>query len=80
MKKIIGFIGFLFVAVGTSTAQNVGIAEPAPNSKLDVVQTENTGNTLELTHGITTNGSSAAWIKNSGTGYKWEQELMLTDC
>ncbi|MFT6244346.1 MAG: hypothetical protein ACJAXI_001112 [Crocinitomicaceae bacterium] len=77
MKKIIGFIGFLFVAVGTSTAQNVGIAEPAPNSKLDVVQTENTGNTLELTHGITTNGSSAAWIKNSGTGYGFHSQNLL---
>ena len=62
MKKITGFIGFLFVAAGTSIAQNVGIAEPAPNSKLDVVQTETTGNTLEVTHGITTNGSSSAWI------------------
>lgn len=78
MKKITGFIGFLFVAAGTSIAQNVGIAEPAPNSKLDVVQTETTGNTLEVTHGITTNGSSSAWIKNSGTGYGLHVQNLLT--
>lgn len=60
-----------------SIAQNVGIAEPAPNSKLDVVQTESTGNTLELTHGITTNASSAGWIKNSGTGYGLHVQNLL---
>lgn len=63
--------------MGMSFAQNVGIAEPAPNSKLDVVQTQATGNTLELTHGITTNGSSAAWIKNSGTSYGLHVQNLL---
>lgn len=69
MKKYIVLIGFSIALLGTSFAQNVGIAESAPNSKLDVVQTETTGNTLELTHGVTTNGSSGAWIKNNGIGY-----------
>lgn len=78
MKKLIGLIGFTCVSAVMSLAQNVGIAEPAPNSKLDVVQTETTGNTLEITHGITTNGSSSAWIKNSGTGYGLHVQNLLT--
>lgn len=53
--------------VGGTYAQNVGIAEPAPDSKLDIVQTETTGSSLEITHGITTNAASAVFIKNSGT-------------
>jgi hypothetical protein len=56
---------------------NIGISEPAPNSKFDIVQTETTGNSLELTHGITTNGSSAAWVKNSGTGYGFHAQNLL---
>ncbi|MDG1657304.1 MAG: hypothetical protein P8H56_01840 [Crocinitomicaceae bacterium] len=78
MKKLIGLIGFTCMCAVMSLAQNVGIAEPAPNSKLDVVQTETTGNTLEVTHGITTNGSSSAWIKNSGTGYGLHVQNLLT--
>lgn len=78
MKKYIVLIGFSLVMLEVSFAQNVGIAEPAPNSKLDVVQTETTGNTLELTHGVTTNGSSAGWIKNSGTGYGLHVQNLLT--
>ncbi len=77
MKKLIGLIGCFCFLTGMTFAQNVGIAEPAPNSKLDVVQTQTTGNTLELTHGITTNGSSAAWIKNSGTGYGLHVQNLL---
>lgn len=77
MKKSIGLIVFACTFVGTSFAQNVGIAEPAPNSKLDVVQTETTGNTLEVTHGVTANGSSATWIKNSGAGYGLHTQNLL---
>ena len=77
MKKLIGSIGFSCVFAGMSFAQNVGIAEPAPNSKLDVVQTETTGNTLEITHGVTTNGSSALWVKNNGTGYGLHVQNLL---
>lgn len=78
MKKIIGLIFFTCALSGVSLAQNVGIAEPAPNSKLDVVQTQTTGNTIEVTHGITNNGSSATWIKNSGTGYGLHVQNLLT--
>ena len=77
MKSTITLIGFFLMLGNLSIAQNVGIAEPAPNSKLDVVQTETTGNTLELTHGITTNASSAGWIKNSGTGYGLHVQNLL---
>lgn len=45
---------------------NVGISEPAPDSKLDVVQTLTTGSTIEVTHNSATNPSSAVFIKNSG--------------
>ncbi len=77
MKSTLTLIGFFLILSNLSVAQNVGIAEPAPNSKLDVVQTETTGNTLELTHGITTNTSSAGWIKNSGTGYGLHVQNLL---
>lgn len=77
MKNTILIIGFFLIVTNVSFAQNVGIAEPAPNSKLDVVQTQTTGNTLELTHGITSNGSSAGWIKNSGTGYGLHVQNLL---
>jgi hypothetical protein len=46
---------------------NIGISEPAPNSKLDVVQTVTTGSSIEVSHNPTTNPSSAVFIKNSGT-------------
>ena len=78
MRKLVGTIVFSGFIAGMSFAQNVGIAEPAPNSKLDVVQTETTGNTIEVTHGITTNGSSAAWLKNSGVGYGLHVQNLLT--
>ncbi len=77
MKKITGLIGCFCFLTGMTFAQNVGIAEPAPNSKLDVVQTQTTGNTLEITHGVTTNGSSGMWIKNSGTGYGLHVQNLL---
>lgn len=77
MKKVIGIVGLACFSVGISFAQNVGIAEPAPNSKLDIVQTQTTGNTLEVTHGITTNASSAGWVKNSGTGYGFHVQNLL---
>ncbi|NVK65359.1 MAG: hypothetical protein HWE22_12280 [Flavobacteriales bacterium] len=77
MKSTLTLIGFFLILSNLSVAQNVGIAEPAPNSKLDVVQTETTGNTLELTHGITANTSSAGWIKNSGTGYGLHVQNLL---
>jgi len=67
MKKDILNACALLIITGGASAQNVGISEAAPNSKLDVVQTETTGSSIEVTHGITTNGSSAVWIKNSGT-------------
>lgn len=51
-----------------ANAQFVGVGEPAPNSKMDVVHTGTTGNSLELTHSGAANASSAAWIKNGGTG------------
>lgn len=68
MKKItintLMFCGF----AGTAFSQNVGISEAAPNSKLDVVQTETTGNSIEVTHGITTSTSDAVFIKNNSLG------------
>ncbi|MFK7783973.1 MAG: hypothetical protein AB8B56_02595, partial [Crocinitomicaceae bacterium] len=77
MKACLAALMFSCVIAGLSTAQNVGIAEPAPNSKLDIVQTETTGNTVEVTHGITTNGSSSVWLKNSGTGYGLHVQNLL---
>jgi hypothetical protein len=68
-KNHIGLLIVLCLLAEVSFAQNVGIAEPVPNSKLDIVQTQTTGNTVEVTHGITTNASAAGFIKNSGTGY-----------
>lgn len=80
MKNCFKLVTVLCVLPGLSFAQNVGIAEPAPNSKLDIVQTQTTGNSLEVTHGITTNASSAGWIKNSGTGYGLHvQNLLATN-
>lgn len=77
MKAYFILLMFSGAIVGFSTAQNVGIAEPAPNSKLDVVQTETTGNTIEVTHGVTANGSSSVWLKNSGTGYGLHVQNLL---
>ncbi len=77
MKNSIGLLVIVCLLTEVSFAQNVGIAEPAPNSKLDIVQTTTTGNTLEVTHGITTNASSAGWIKNSGTGYGLHVQNLL---
>ena len=77
MKKYVALLALTNMFMVMSIAQNVGIAEPAPNSKLDVVQTETTGNTVEVTHGITTNGSSAAWLKNSGVGYGLHVQNLL---
>lgn len=77
MKNSIGLLVIVCLLAGVSFAQNVGIAEPAPNSKLDIVQTQTTGSTVEVTHGITTNASSAEWIKNSGTGYGLHVQNLL---
>ena len=60
-------------------AQNVGIAEPAPDSKLDIVQTELTGSSIEVTHNIATNGSSAVFIKNSGTNRALHVQNLLAN-
>lgn len=60
-------VGTLLFA-GYGFSQNVGIAEPAPNSKLDVVGTETTGNTIEVNHNVGTNASSAVWVRNNGLG------------
>lgn len=68
MKKItINTLLFCCFA-GTAFSQNVGISEAAPNSKLDVVQTETTGNSIEVTHGVTTSTSDAVFVKNNGLG------------
>lgn len=67
--KNTSFILTTFILGASATfAQNVGISEAAPNSKLDVVQTEATGNSIEISHNIAGNGSSALWVKNSGLG------------
>jgi len=48
--------------------QNVGIGEATPGSKLDIVNTNAAGNTVEINHNSNTNGSSAVWIRNNGIG------------
>ena len=50
----------LTFSVGYVAGQNVGIGEANPNSKLDLVQTGATGNTVEVNHNNTGSGSSAA--------------------
>lgn len=67
MKKII-LSTLVTCMVSSVFSQNVGISEASPNSKLDVVQTETTGNSIEISHSITTNTSAALRIKNSGLG------------
>jgi hypothetical protein len=52
----------------SAQGQTVGIGEATPNSKLDVLSTNPTGNALELRQNATGNGSSAAWIINNGIG------------
>ncbi len=49
-------------------AQNVGIGEATPGSKLDIVSANASGNALEVRQNSTTNASSASWIINSGLG------------
>jgi hypothetical protein len=67
MKRLLHICLAVLGSATISQAQNVGIAEAAPNSKLDIVQTETTGNTIEANHNVTTNGSSAVWVRNLGT-------------
>jgi hypothetical protein len=77
MKKRILLLGSFLAILGTNFAQNVGIAEPAPNSKLDIVQTETSGNTIEVSNAMNTNGSSSVWIKNGGAGYGIHTQNLL---
>ncbi|MCJ8289810.1 MAG: hypothetical protein HRT58_09120 [Crocinitomicaceae bacterium] len=77
MKKRILLLGSFLAILGTNFAQNVGIAEPAPNSKLDIVQTETSGNTIEVSNAMSTNGSSSVWIKNGGAGYGINTQNLL---
>ncbi len=67
-KKIL--LAALMLLVGSTLAysQDVGIGEANPNSKLDIVQTGATGNTVEVNHTTTTNASSAVFVVNAGTG------------
>ncbi len=46
---------------------NVGITESAPGAKLEVLQDQNFGSSLELNHNNNSNTSSAAYIRNSGS-------------
>jgi len=48
-------------------AQNVGIGEPTPSGKLDILQTETTGSSIEVNHTVPSNGSSAVFLRNAGT-------------
>lgn len=70
-------IGAALSLTGTVLAQNVGISENNPNSKLDIIQTETTGNSIEVNHNPNTNASSAVWIKNSGTGRALHSQNLL---
>jgi hypothetical protein len=70
-------IGAALSLTGTVMAQNVGISENNPNSKLDIIQTETTGNSIEVNHNPNTNGSSAVWIRNSGTGRALHAQNLL---
>lgn len=66
---LLALMSILFAfPVSQAHAQFVGIGEANPNSKVDVVHTGTTGNTIEVTHSNTGNGSSAVWIRNSGIG------------
>lgn len=58
----------LTFSVGYVAGQNVGIGEASPNSKLDLVQTGATGNTVEVNHNNNTSGSSAVFVINNGIG------------
>ena len=58
----------LLLGTGPLLAQNVGVGEPTPNSKLDIVQTGATGNTVEVNHNTATNVSSAVFVANAGLG------------
>lgn len=66
---------FLF-SVNALQAQFVGVGEATPNSKVDVVHTGTTGNSLEINHNGTTNGSSASWIRNSGVGRALNAQML----
>jgi len=59
-------------------AQNVGIGEPAPSGKLDILQTETAGSSVEVNHTITTNGSSAIFLRNAGTNRALHAQNLLT--
>lgn len=59
-------------------AQNVGIGEPAPSGKLDILQTETAGSSIEVNHTITTNGSSAIFLRNAGTNRALHAQNLLT--
>lgn len=51
--------------VHIDTDGNVGINEITPDSKLDIVNNNATGNSVEMTHPVS-NASSALWVKNNG--------------
>ena len=77
MKSLIATTSILLFSQAVFS-QNVGISEAAPNSKLDVVQTETTGNSIEVSHNVTANSSSAMWIKNSGLGRSMNVQTLNT--
>ena len=77
MKSLIATTSILLFSQ-VALSQNVGISEAAPDSKLDVVQTETTGNSIEVSHNVTTNNSSALWIKNSGLGRSMNVQTLNT--
>ncbi len=76
MNKLI-LIGAALSLTGNVLTQNVGISENNPNSKLDIIQTETTGNSIEVNHNPNTNASSAVWIRNSGTGLALHSQNLL---
>lgn len=75
IKAFFGVLFNLFSLVGLA---QVGVGTTTPNAQLDVVNPNATGNTLELSHDNTTNASSAAWIKNSGSGYGLNLQNLAT--
>lgn len=79
-KNITIILAFALVGYSQINAQNVGIGNSTPDSKLDVVQTAGaiaveidhsgaTGNSIEIDQTGATNGSSGIWLKNGGLGH-----------
>ena len=79
-KKITIILAFALIGYSQINAQNVGIGNNAPDSKLDVVQTAGViaveidhsgtdGNSIEIDQTGAANTSSGIWLKNGGLGH-----------